>query len=753
MESTENRYKQIKANPGLLADYLLDNFKNNIIIFKKYFPEIAEKFENYSPKKSMDFFCSSNGVPNLQFTGDTSSIYPQKSPSQYLSYLNETILNPDKLAKNKSDCPLEFSKYQVEDILNNCRLVSLLVNRQYDPHGQIHFKYMNRIHDILARDIMDKKFCKLCDTVFVPVFVSNGVGLGYHLKELSEKKLILNTIVIEPDPDIFFASLHTFEWAEYIENTISAGKTLSFILDEDIELIGKKFYLFFIEQGIFNMGGISIYDIYEDDLSHSITDELKRIYLSLPAAYGFLDDRVFGIGQTCYSLINKKKFVLKKPLKDNYRNYPVFVVGSGPSLDNDLHFLKKNQDKAIIIACGTAIDSLYHAGVMPDFYANTERTPEVRQALDVIPDKKFLNDITLLCSSVCHPYVVRCFEKTAIFGKEDENFTDYLIANLDESIKFEKIQTIRNMNPLVGNMGMSAAVTLGFEKIYLFGIDNGKKSTLENMHSQYTSLYTKNGTSDKHGNYVIQKTVPGNFGGLCETNNVYIKSIMNIEAALYSKKDDITFECINCSDGAKIKHTKAVRSSELEEYFDSLPKLNKQEFFDYFSNELTKNFNVTEEQLKNILHADIIGRIYDNILEMIEQSPHTQEDYLILVNRINDYLSTIRTKLSTFYSRTAESSLNSMLIELVTSLFCEDREAGQKAADDILDLIKDYLVEAKELFFKLPDYIVGEHRKYYPDGKVGRDMPHCPAPIFPPPINIIGCNYDDPIKIFVKKYN
>ena len=75
----------------------------------------------------------------------------------------------------------------------------------------------------------------------------------------------------------------------------------------------------------------------------------------------------------------KKNFVLRhQTLDKKYAKLPVFVIGSGPSLDNDIPFIRKNQDKAIVVACGTAIDTLYHAGIKPDFYACTERTPEIR---------------------------------------------------------------------------------------------------------------------------------------------------------------------------------------------------------------------------------------------------------------------------------------------------------------------------------------------------------------------------------------
>ncbi|MGN0901855.1 MAG: hypothetical protein ACI4M9_01095, partial [Succinivibrio sp.] len=73
-------------------------------------------------------------------------------------------------------------------------------------------------------------------------------------------------------------------------------------------------------------------------------------------------------------------------------------------------------------------------------------------------------------------------------------------------------------------------------------------------------------------------------------------------------------------------------------------------------------------------------------------------------------------------------------------------------AHEIFEIIYEFLDESKTLYARLPDYVMGEHRKYYPDEKVGIDYPHCKATPLPKVRTMATQNYDDPVKKFVKKY-
>ena len=100
-----------------------------------------------------------------------------------------------------------------------------------------------------------------------------------------------------------------------------------------------------------------------------------------------------------------------------------------------------------------------------------------------------------------------------------------------------------------------------------------------------------------------------------------------------------------------------------------------------------------------------------------------------------------------------EGSLQTYFIVATKALYkVRDEKVCIEHFLKILEVIKDFLEETKSLFKYLPDYVIYEHRKYHTNGKVGVDYPTALAPDFPPLRKIIFKEYDDPQKVFEKKY-
>jgi hypothetical protein len=709
--------------------YLEERFKKNLAAFHAYATNIAEMFKNYVPRKSINFFYTKDGIPNVVFNDSDKPLY-------------------------KTENPIDYCKEQVEFTLKNTNLVLSSYAEETDPYGQIYYKYSNQAAKIANN--CDKAPITLEDASIIPNAFIVGVGLGYVISEIFERVEIKSTVIIEPDLDQFYASLYTFDWENFLKYIKEQNDSVSFILGEKAENIPVILNSIYQETGKFLAQTFALF-------IHIINDEIKQTVRVLEHWYhnsynciGFLDDYLFGLSHAFCNIKNNNKFKLKNKSPTSLKEIPVFIVGSGPSIDNDIYFLRKYQDKAVIIACGTGLDTLYHAGVKPDFYAVTERVPEILQAINIIPDTDFFDDIILLTTEICHPSVTDFFTKNIIFFKANEPNYQLLCNHFNKIKEFKEINYI---NPLVGNMGVSAGLELGFEKIYLFGIDNGKRRN-KKAHSQYTALYNQQKTNSflwsyYNDPYCIYNKVyeaEANFDGVCETRDEYVLCAENISLITkLFKKDNPDIKVTNCSDGLKILDTESKHSSELVKEFEELKQISKSELITYIYTSNTGSIDIPSTALERILDKKIYNKICDEIISLLDQHIISREKYIDLMriipkqfNKSKDYI---------FYYNLIDSSIQTFFIIINYCLFLSKNESEcVRKANEVKRLLIDFLQESKDLFNYLPNYVMGRHREYFSNGKVGKSTKNCVAPPLPPITNLIGNKSKVKQKIFVKRY-
>ena len=726
-ELSAQNLEELKEIQSQMYQFLEERFCHNLETFKKYYPDIAKRFDKYTPVKSFEFFCTQNGIPNLIFTKENEFFYKTEDP---IAYCQEEMDNFLATAK------VQQTKYQLE----------------FDPYGQIHFKYSNHAVEI-ENSLPRNKELLIKDVKSFPNCLMIGVGLGYHLARLYEQVEIGNLVLVEPDPDLFYASMFAFDWCNLLEYLHESDHRIHFIIGFALDQLFLNIEASYKKSGLFLSGSWCTYIHYINDETKKTWDEIKKHFDQIHEAIGYFDDHLFATSQGIDLINNKHKFVLNKPIKKEYKDLPVFVIGAGPSLDHDIPFLRKYQDKAIVIACGTAIDSLYHAGIKPDFYVNLERTFNIGDStLGVIPDQKFLQDIIIVASDTCHRNTLKYFKNSAIFAKNDEPFFPYLTSYYPE---LKNIQEIKLSNPVVGNAGLASAIYFGFENIYLFGIDNGKKIGSSQMHSSFTTLYANRGVVDNAGPYQIEKVLPGNFGGQCESSYFFAMSGHNIGFLLQMEKlNNDKLICHNCSDGIFMENTIPTHSEDLVKEFSSKPDIDKQKFSEYVIGEKTVELHFPEHAFSKLFDSEKFNEICRKSLHMLDKLPDNRVDYLKVMVKLSEYISELTKYQETFYyGSVLNGSIQNLFILVSRALYhCADETKCIEAANRIMNLVKDFLNEAQVLFSYLPDYAMWDHRKYFENGLVGMDTSYGKAPPFPGKFEIIRTQFDDPLKTFVKKY-
>lgn len=721
---TYNAYKKDLNLQIWFNDFCRSRFEKNCKHFKEKYKNVYALIENYLPTQNYELFCSSDGIANLFFENSGSCLYDG--------------------VKNSVD----FSRQQVLNFIAHTSLKKISFSHESDPFGQIHFKYENAMIAEIEKIKFDSSSLSSLKTI--PSIMFLGIGLGYILAEFLERIECKNIFIVEPDIDLFYASLFVFDWDNFLSFAKTNNLRLCFVIGDKTDYISLYLRHFFAHHGVCLSSSLVFFKHYNSQLISSVEQNIKKIYPYI-FSQGFFDDAVFGISHTFSNLVNKKKFVVKTLDNTDYSKLPVFIIGSGPSLDNNIHFLRANQDKAIIIACGTAIDSLYHAGIQPDFYANTERTPEISETLMSIPDPEFLDNVFLLTINVCNPKTAACFKNTAIFAKKNESQIEQISLFYSE---LKEIVSLEGANPLVGNMGIAGALHLGFKKLFLFGFDNGKKIGTDSIHSKYATIFKDNKFIEDRDSYRMSTVVAGNFGGECETNELYNESAYRCSLLLDEfMSQDSSIECVNCSDGIVIKNTIAKKDSDLFEFFDNKDDIQKSEFRTFLSEHITKSFNISSSDSKNVFNVKEFYELASYIRNLIDSDFKCRLDLVERMEFVSEKLADFQlTGKNRFYSNALNGSLQHMFRLIIGALYSKaDESACIEEVKVLLHIVNEFLVEAGFIIEKIPDYILGDHRKYYSDGKVGKDMTYCKAPLLPTE-TFISRKQDDKSYFFVKRY-
>ena len=96
-------------------------------------------------------------------------------------------------------------------------------------------------------------------------------------------------------------------------------------------------------------------------------------------------------------------------------DYPVIVVGSGPSLDENIDYIKQLQDTHIVVAAASSSYALLEQGIEPDFLILLERgTHEVDNYTKLKQDFPHTKTKLVACVSCSHK-LHSLFDESAIY--------------------------------------------------------------------------------------------------------------------------------------------------------------------------------------------------------------------------------------------------------------------------------------------------------------------------------------------------
>lgn len=774
------KHKEMLANLGI-------TFQQNLQAFAEFEPELFAKIRSSKFTQQVQFSCTSNGVPNLFFL--------QKNKFLYSAF-----------------DPIEYCNCQVDVFLEHKQCYQSYYAEEKNDFGQIHFRYLNRLLQYQRENL--PRHVTLGQTHACPCMFVLGVGLGYHIGRIYELVEVGTLLIVEPDPDLFYASLFTFDWANLLSFIHSEpNREIKFFVGLKAAQLKEDLQAFYADHRVLCdfFWSIRHYDSPEILESESVVSSL---FNTVNRNMGFFDSRMFAFSQSVSNVLEQTPFLRKlkfrgklpyKLLKLNHLTsrltvpeqvlrIPVCVVANGPSLSDDLPFLRKIQDKVWIIACGTAYETLFNAGIQPDFYAALERIFHISEVLSLIQDESFFKNTILLSIDNIHPSVVKMFAHQLLLSKTDEPFYEMLqYRDPEQSYDLEPIYCV---NPLVGNLGMAAAATIGFKQIYMFGVDNGSIREDKREHPEESILYGKI-ISDSRSDLAKEDQAlnelnlerEGNFVKKVYTNYFYTSSVKTLEI-LIQNNNDLKF--FNCSNGCKVQGATPIHSADLLEDWLKLPDVSVD--LNEVLKQLTVKLPYTAKELASWCDKPLFNHVVlncfkclgietdevKNLPSTLPESNATQQevdklianlqplydcdvpnvssrlDVMHYLHQLQSYLKQLELdpRLNVCFSFLGGSLNNFCTLTMRSMYLSTDEESALKHARLHLKTLAFFLDDARRLYIQcLPEYYHVQHRNWL-KGKIGFDHAGDPAPDVPQYKPKVSQQDRElyPNKIFVKRY-
>jgi len=538
---------QVKIQTQLLHA----TFLNNMALLKSNMPAIYEYYQHYKANH-IQLAIDDNGSINLAV--NNAFFYPEDPKAMSHQQVDTFLQSPLSLDFEIAPTESDTHTYQHEAVINK------IFNQRREALGK-HCAYG----------------LKSGDQINFIAFI--GSGLGHHISELHDRFSIRSLFIYEPDPDMFFATLHTADLTEWFESCQRLGGELTLKIGGSEEDFINDIYQYFKREGFFNLVQMYLYRHYRSDKTTDAFNKMNTLAYRYKAGWGFCEDEIIGISHTLTNISKNKGFILHNSGQTSTPRPPVFIIGNGPSLTDDIDYLKANQHNAIIISSGTSLKPLLDNGICPDIHVEQERPKAIYQWVKRIGHEATLKNIPLVCLNTVYPSILSLFKQPYIAMKSGDAGAGFIHDYISD-----KYTSLLFCNPTVTNASTSIAVNMGFSELYLFGLDYGFKSK--------ESHHAKGSAYDEVKTFTLENelSVPDNQGGQINTTRIFDFSRGVLEMLL---GEHAQVKCVNVSNGAYIKHTQYCPSKQLPHF---TPINNKQQAVEtYLADSFSNDYLISQD--------------------------------------------------------------------------------------------------------------------------------------------------------------
>jgi len=522
-----------------LSSTLLSIYEKNLLFLKENFEDIFNRVNTLSDDINSGKIKEKY---NLEYRDGYFDILNKETNSWY--YGINTYEDADNRAK--------LSNFTKEGSFNLLRTYG---NTNYLSKSESYGKVM-QIIDYINENVDLENICY--DKIYKMIFI--GAGLGLHVHEISKKLDPFSTLIIEPELEVFRLSLFIIDYSEF-----DSGNKKLFLSIEDDDIKRRNIYGEF-----YSYHNYMNYNVkYNKLLSNYdyIYDELVSFFSNNFAGYFSYLAVLENIKRSVRFIKDKEYFISVNKMHKNliFKDKKVLIVAAGPSLDNYIEFIQKNQDKFIIVCVDVIVRKLEKNNIKPNVVVTIDPSHLCAKYL-TCEDKDYLNDSLIVCLAQQHEKTIEILK-----GKE------YIFSQTIDLIK--GIGSLGSVNN-VGTFSYKVAVHFGASEIYTIGNDasfnqeTGSRYSSDSSHTQTESL-----SESEKGNIVSTYDVlemEGNLRDKIKTNRSLLTFRDTFEetySSLVNHYGRDSHKVYNLSDGVKIKNFIPMKYEEIESIIEKSPKI------------------------------------------------------------------------------------------------------------------------------------------------------------------------------------
>ncbi|XPV68889.1 MAG: 6-hydroxymethylpterin diphosphokinase MptE-like protein [Halarcobacter sp.] len=565
-----------------LQKILIETYFSNLEFLKQFDKNLFNRVEQLSSVINSGLYPERYFLEFIQDVGEF-DIYDSHT-KEYLYKKNPKKINHKLVNDIKLDKSSYFSSMLTEPY--DLKLESKEINMDYETYEDIEYLIVNdmkKFTQILKDDTLSSKSYK-----YVEKFIFMGTLLGRHILDAHKKIKAKSYFICEDNLEVFRLSLFVIN---YVEVYRDSKLTLSIMDDENIFI--TKYQLFLEQNPDEN------YYIKYCTTNYNVSSMMQRVISTMYKT----NPMVFDYTRVLYNLVkltsqrvNKDNILTISKKRDSFNfaeGKPVIFVAAGPSLQDNISWLKSNQNKFIVVAIGASYKMLLKNGITPDIISTIEPSfRDLKKFHFTDEDLEKLQETIILASVITPEQLTNKFNKEKVFYFEINN-----------SFK-------SNSTPYkgysVGELTVAILLHLGIEKLYLLGTDLAINSKTGETHfSDYKDLEKKD-IKEKDSNKSLKTTkttfkddlvpVKGNFNDEVLTTRIFIMSIFAYMQILQEFKKE-NQKVINLSDhGAYLEGTIPLKIEELD---------------------LTNNENIDKKVLNNFL-VEKLNEVSENRLTQEE---------------------------------------------------------------------------------------------------------------------------------------